>query len=88
MKNHSFCFNLIISNMFSQKCILESLIRPLTMCVLSPSIDKYLGLSTFVLSHTMFKSGEFGFLKLKQIKQVYKTLSTANFNVPICILYI
>jgi len=69
MKNHSFCFKSIISNMFSQKCVLETFIRPSTMRVLSPSIDKYLGLSTFVLFHTMFKSDEFGFLKLKKKNQ-------------------
>jgi len=63
MKNHSFCFNRIISNIFSQKWTLETFIRPSTMRVLSPSIDRYLGLSTFVLFHTTFESDEFGFLK-------------------------
>lgn len=63
MKNHSFCFNRIISNMFSQNCTLGVFITPSTMHVSSPSIDKYLGSSTFELFHTTFKFDEFGFLK-------------------------
>lgn len=49
--------------MLSQNFTLDPYNNSSTIYVLSPSIDKYFAQSALVLSHSKFKSGEFGFLK-------------------------
>lgn len=67
---YKLCFNRSTSyGIFFQKFTLELYNNPSTIFVLSPSNDKYLGLSTLVLFHSKFKSCEFGFLKLKKEKK-------------------
>lgn len=63
MNNYNFCFNWTRFEIFSQNCTLVLFNNPLIKLVLSPSIDKYFGLSKLVLSHVKHKSDEFGFLK-------------------------
>lgn len=65
MKNHSFCLRDAIFDKLFQNVVLELFSKSSTMCVLSPSNDKYLGASILVLFHVKFKSDEFGFLKPK-----------------------
>jgi len=56
MYNYNFCLNQTVSDIFSQKCTLELFNNPLTMCVLSPSNNKYFGSSALVLFHLKLKS--------------------------------
>lgn len=56
MYNYNCCLNQTVSDIFSQKCTLELFNNPLTMCVLSPSNNKYFGSSALVLFHSKLKS--------------------------------